>query len=176
MKMLASLLLMLCLYNVSTAQDDAEKPTLSKAEEFSSQSGTLIHIEFVEVGTVRLIKFRVLKIKDLITGKNTTALRMDYPYANDDQVTTLDSDEMDGFIKTIKAFQNDIFNTKPKNYTEITFRSRTGFEAGAYFSVDKEKWVGYFKIEDFIRSPTIFLTREHYAEVLEVLEKAKKMM
>lgn len=177
MKTLASILLMLCLYNGLAAQDDAEKPTLSKAEEFSRKSGTLIQKEFIKVGAVKTIKFQVLKIKDLIAGTKTTALRMEYPAGSYNLITEIDTDEMDGFIKSIKTFQDDIFNTKPSNYTEVVFKSRTGFRAGAHFEALREKWIGYFRIETFDRNPTnIYLTREDYVEILGILEKAKKMM
>lgn len=180
-KMYTSVLFVFFAFVLLYGQDTKEKQ-LSKTDEFSSRSGTLIEKQFIEVGKLKLIQFKVLKVRDIITGTSVSALRLEYEYkssfgsTSDTKMASLDADEIDGLVKSIKALQSNIFSSSPKNYTEVTFRSRTGFEAGAYYTVDKNKWSGYLQLERFDRNSFVFFTTEDYTEMLALIEKAKGMM
>jgi hypothetical protein len=63
-------------------------------------------------------------------------------YSSDEKIVILDPDEVERLIKSFDIIQNEIFITKPVNYTEVSFRSRVGFEAACYISTGKWKTTG----------------------------------
>lgn len=150
---------------------------LSQAELFSAQAGTLIERQFIEIGKVKGVEVKVLKYKDLNGGTEKSALRFEYDYrstyTSDTKIASLDVDEIDGLIKSIKNLQANVFTTNREVYTEVTFRSRTGFEAGAYYSPDKGKWSAYVQIEKYDRNSTVFLSTEDFITLLGLVESAK---
>lgn len=153
---------------------------LTQAEQFSSQAGTLIERQFLEVGKIKGIEVKVLKYKDLNSGTSKSALRFEYEYkssySTDTKITSLDADEIDGLIKSIKNLQTNVFTSTKDVYTEVTFKSRTGFEAGAYFSPDKSKWTAYLQIEKYDRNSLVFLSTEDFSTLLSLVEQAKAKM
>lgn len=160
------------------SQDSKEKAS-TQAEEFSAQSGTLMERAFVDIGTVKNLKVRVLKIKDLISSKEVNALRFEYETGGtygSTKIASLDSDEIDGLVKSIKALQNSVFTSTREVYTEVTFKSRSGFQAGAYFSVDKSKWTGFVQVDKFDSKSLVFITPEDFTKLLELVEMAQKKM
>ena len=153
---------------------------LTQAEQFSSQAGTLIERQFLEIGKVKSVEVKVLKYKDLNNGVSKTALRFEYPYkssiSSDTKISSLDADEIDGLIKSIKNLQSSVFTSTRDIYTEVTFKSRTGFEAGAFYSPDKSKWTAYLQIEKYDRNSLVFLAPEDFTTLLNLIEQAKIKM
>lgn len=175
-KILLSLFIMFSLTSFSQTKENQ----LTQAEQFSSQSGTLIEKQYLEIGKVKGIKVEIAKFKDLNSSIEKNALRFEYEYkssySTDTKIASLDSDEIDALIKSIKNLQNSVFTTTREIYTEITFKSRTGFEAGAFYGVDKAKWSAYVQIEKFDRNSTVFLSTEELISLLGLIEKAKAKM
>ena len=153
---------------------------LTQAEQFSSQAGTLIERQFIDIGNVKAVGVKVLKYKDLNTGTGKSALRFEFEYRNtystDTKIASLDADEIDGLIKSIKNLQSNVFPTTREIYTEVTFKSRTGFEAGAFYSPNKSKWSTYIQIEKFDRNSMVFLSIDDFATLLNLIEFAKAKM
>lgn len=149
------------------------KEKLTQAEEFGAQAGTLIEKQFIDIGKVKGVKVRVNIFKDLNSGISESALRFEYL---DTKIATLDTDEIDGLIKSIKNLLTNVFPTTREIYTEITYRSKSGFEAGAYYSIEKGKWITYLQIEGWDRGSMVFLTPEDFSTLLELLEQAKLKM
>lgn len=152
-----------------------KKEAMSNAELFSSQAGTLIEKEFIDVGNIGKIEIQILKITDMISGQSIRSLRIEKKvretYSTDTKIAHLDSDEIDGLIKSIKIIKESVFGTTAKNYTEITFKSRSGFEAGCFWS--KNDWSTYLKIEKYDRESMVWLNRDDFDQLLELLELAK---
>lgn len=176
--------LVLSLLAISTfgfAQTPATKEKqLSNAEVFSAKSGTLIEKQFLDIGKLKTVEVKILKLKDLNDGTAKSALRLEYEYSgrysSDTKVALLDSDELDGLIKSIKNLQTNVFPSKRDVYTEIIYRSRTGFEAGAFYSTDKAEWVTYMQLEKYDKDSMVFLTVEDFATLLSLVEQAKTKM
>ncbi|UPT65960.1 MAG: hypothetical protein M0D57_15835 [Sphingobacteriales bacterium JAD_PAG50586_3] len=156
-----------------------EKP-LSNAEQFSLKSGTLIEKQYIEIGKVKGIEVKVLKLKDLNDNTAKTALRFEYEYkssySTDTKIAVLDSDEIDGLIKSIKNLQANVFPTVKDVYTEVIYKSRTGFEAGAFYDKDRAKWVTYVQLEKYGSGSSVFLTVEDFTTLLDLVEQAKLKM
>ena len=153
---------------------------LTQAEQFSSQSGTLIERQFLDIGTVKGVEVKVLKYKDLNTGNGKSALRFEFKYkgsySSATKIASLDNDEIDGLVKSMKNLQTNVFPSTRDTYTEVTFRSRTGFEAGAYFSPDKSKWTAYAQLEKYDSDSMVFLTTDDFMTLLNLIEQAKLKM
>jgi hypothetical protein len=148
---------------------------LSNAEKFSAKAGALIQKEFLELGSVGDAKISVIYFTDLITNTKQSALKFEYEsagkYSSSTKAAVLDADEIDGLIKSIKIIQDKIFPTATANYTEVSFKSRGGFDAGCYWS--KGTWSTYLKLEKYDKDSYVFLNREDFTTLLGLLEQAK---
>jgi len=148
---------------------------LSNAEKFSEKSGSLIKKTFLDVGKIRGIEFQVIYFTDLLSESKTSALRIEKEisksYGTETKVAILDADEIDGLMKSIKLIQNNILQSKPENYTEVSYKSRSGFEAGCYSKA--EGWDAFIKIEKYDRDSYVFLKNEDLGSIYSFLELAK---
>lgn len=149
MKMVIKIIFILFVFNISFAQEKIN--VLSNAEIFSSQAGTLIEKEFLDIGRInKTTEIKILKITDMISGDSIKSLRITTDvtgsYSTETKIAQLDSDEIDGLIKSLIIIKENVFNTNASNYTEITFKSRSGFEAGCYWSKMNGKHI--FKLKN----------------------------
>ncbi len=179
MKKLTTLFLAILIACVTFGQETKEKQ-LSNADQFSAKAGTLIEKQFIDIGIVKGVEVKVLKLKDLNDGTMRTALRLEYEYkssyTSDTKIASLDSDEIDGLIKSINNLQANVFTSTRETYTEVTFKSRTGFEAGAYYDIDKGKWTAYIQLEKYDSKSSVFMNTEDFVTLLSLIEKAKSKM
>jgi len=159
---------------------DTKQAEVSNADLFSAQAGALIEKQFLTIGTVKGIEVNVLKITNLMTNTTTTALRFQYEvkgqYTSDTKIAVLDSDELDGLIKSIKTLQTVVLPSTKEVYTEVAFKSRTGFEAGAFFSLEKGKWTAYLQLKKFDSKSMVFITPEDLGQILALVESARQKM
>lgn len=159
-------------------QSTASPKEVSNAEKFSEKSGSLIQKEFIDIGSIKKCKVQITRFIDLINNQNTNAVRFEYrsigSYSNDDKIAILDSDEIDGLIKSLKIIQEKILPTQSQNYTEISFKSRSGFEAGCFSK--KENWDLYLKLERGDSNSYVFLSKEDLPNLLSLLETAKSKL
>lgn len=150
----------------------------SNAEIFSNQAGTLIQKEFEDVGSVKKCGIQIAKFADLISGRTSKAVRFEFnyssAYSSDTKLALLDVDEIDGLIKSLKLIQEKIFPTSPTNYTEVSFRSRSGFEAGCFSN--KGSWSTYLQLERYDKNSYVFMDKEHLGILLTLLEQAKEKL
>lgn len=148
---------------------------LSNAEKFSAKAGSLIQKEFIDIGTIKGAKIMVVQYTDLITATKQSALKFEYEsigkYTSDTKAAVLDADEIEGLIKSIKIIQDKIFPSTVTNYTEVSFKSRGGFEAGCFWS--KASWSTYLKLEKYDKDSYVFLNKEDFPALLALLEQAK---
>lgn len=164
------------------SEKKAPTPAQSKAEEFSEQAGSLIERQFVDVGQVKGLKVRMAKFTDMIKGSSFNALRFEFDYkstyasSSDTKIASLDPDEIDGLVKSLRALQTTVFPSTRESYTEVTFRSRTGFQAGAFFDTKKKSWTPYVQVEKFDNNSLVFLSLEDFPKLIELVEGAQAMM
>jgi hypothetical protein len=170
-------LLTLFIFTLNTSYNYAQtkEKELSNAEKFSIKAGALIQKEFVEIGSVKDAKISIIYFTDLITNTKQSALRFEYEsvgkYSTDTKSALLDADEIDGLIKSVKIMQEKIFPSLASNYTEVSFKSREGFDAGCYWS--KGNWSTYLKLEKYDKDSYVFLDKEDFQTLLKLLEQAK---
>ncbi|MDD4492365.1 MAG: hypothetical protein PHV09_07565 [Bacteroidales bacterium] len=162
------------------AQAQEKEKVLSQADQFSSMSGTLIQKEFIEIGKIRALDVKVLKIKDLNSGTKMSALRFEYTspgaYSSNTHLATLDTDEIEGLIKTITNIQTNVINTTSPNYTEYIYRSKTGLEFGAFCSKSESNWVPFIKLDKYSNNSLYPLKIEDITKLLELIKKAQEVL
>jgi hypothetical protein len=172
-KHISVLWLLLIIATTSFAQ--TKEKELSNAERFSAKAGALIQKEFLEIGSVKDVKISVLYFTDLVTNNKQSALKFEYEsvgkYSTSTKSAILDTDEVDGLIKSIKIIQDKIFPTTASNYTEVSFKSRGGFEAGCFWS--KATWSTYLKLEKYDKDSYVFLSKKDFPVLLGLIEQAK---
>jgi hypothetical protein len=151
---------------------------LSNADKFSAKAGALIQKEYLDVGTVNKAKIKVIHYKDLISSETASAVRLQYEipssYSTDIKIASLDADEIDGLIKSIKLMQEKVFVSTPTNYTEFTYKSRGNFEAGCYWK--KGDWEAYLKLDKFDGLSYVLLKKDDFPTLVNLLEKAQTML
>jgi hypothetical protein len=178
MKKLVIIFIAILAVNLSYGQTDTKDKELSNAEKFSSKAGTLIQKEFLDVGTIKKAEIKVIYYTDLISSETVSSVRFEYEvassYSTDTKIASLDADEIDGLLKSIKMMQDKVFTSTPTNYTEVTYKSRGGFEAGCYWS--KGDWSTYLKLEKYDGKSYVFLKKDDFPELLNLLEKAKTLI
>ena len=168
---------------IATLSARAQQPKLkeqetSNAEKFSERSGLLIQKEFIEVGVLKKCELKVIHYTDLMSTQQTSGLKFEYEYkssyTSDTKAAVLDADEIEGLIKSIKLIQEKIYPSTPPNYTEVSFRSRSGFEAGCFSG--KGSWSAYMKLEKFDSNSFVFMDKEDLIKLLTLLEQAKTLL
>ncbi|MBE2188821.1 MAG: hypothetical protein IAE98_05080, partial [Candidatus Kapabacteria bacterium] len=136
--------------------------------------------QFSTVGRFGGITVKVLKLKDLNDNLSISALRFEYDYSSkystDTKIATLDNDEVEGLVKSIKNLQSNVFTSTRETYTEVTFTSRNDFQAGAYFSTDKQNWVSYIKLSKYDSNSIVFIQQKDLETLLGIIEIAKLKM
>jgi hypothetical protein len=152
------------------------KTSISKTDEFSSKTGRIIKKEFADVDTYKGCEFKILTITDLVSNEKIIALRIEKEvtgsYSSSTKIAVLDADEIDGLLKALQVIKDNM-TTTPTVYTEIIFNSRGGFEAGAFYDVDKAKWSVYIKLEEHDNDSYVFMKSEDMDPLIAVIEKAK---
>lgn len=176
-KILISIIACLTLTTIYSQQEKKEKE-LSNAELFSNRSGTLIQKTFTDVGDVNKCKVQTAVFTDLIDGKTTKAVRFEYEsnetYSSS-KIALLDTDEIEALLKSIKIIQDKILATNPpESYTEVNFRSRSGFQAGCFNS--RNKWTTFMQLERYDNKSILFMNQEGLAKLQTILEEIKSKM
>jgi hypothetical protein len=175
MKMITKSILVIFLLGATITFAQTKEQELSNAEKFSIKAGALIQKEFEEIGSVKGAKISIVFYTDLISNTKQSALKFEYvnvdKYSSDTKSAVLDVDEVDGLIKSIKIIQERILPTIVTNYTEVSFKSRGGFDAGCFWS--KESWSTYLKLEKYDGDSYVFLGQDDFPTLLELLEYAK---
>ena len=114
----------------------------------------------------------------MILGVSQSAVRFEYEvassYSSDTKIAVIDADELEGLLKSIKIMMDSVVNTFPQIYTEVSFKSRGGFEAGCFYS--KEKWSTYLKLEKYDSKSYVWLSKDDLVALNSILNKAKLLL
>ncbi len=174
-RIILTLILFISCFSTLAQQPKIKEQETSNAEKFSERSGSLIQKEFIDIGNIKKCELKVIQYTDLVSAQKTSALKFEYEYkgsySSGTKAAVLDADEIDGLIKSIKIIQGKILPSTPANYTEVSFRSRSGFEAGCYSA--KNNWSAYMKLERFDSNSYVFIDKEDLTKLLSLLEQAK---
>ena len=179
MKFYLFIISIICICNIGLGQNKVEKG-LSRAEQFYSTKGILIEKEFHNVGAVKEIDIQIIKLKNLKEKDSLSYVRLIFGYQTDfklkDKPGIIDSDELAGIIESMAYICKNILPSKRDNVTEVTFKTRTGIETGAYFEKATLKWVCFIKLIESDRNSQVLLSSEDFFLLLTYLRKCKEII
>ena len=170
--------LMISIVGINGFTQQTNEKELSNAEKFSAKSGTLIQKVFNTIGTFKKCEIQVIEYTDLISNTKQKALKISFDvvstYSTDTKTAVLDTDEIDGLMKSIKLMQEKVMLTVPTLYTEVSFKSRGGFEAGCF--VSKEDWSSYLKLVKNDGKSYVWIEKDDLTTFYDLLSQAKLKM
>ncbi len=142
------------------------------ADVFANQTGTLIKQEYNDLVEINKCKISLVHLTNLKDNKDMHTLRFEFVMCN--VIANLDEDEIDDMLKYLNDIKNTHIKTKPKKYTELMFKSRSGFEFGCYFEDDK--WKFYMRtetLEKCIVPIDIKMDKSEFFILVSAIEQAK---
>jgi hypothetical protein len=156
--------------------DDSPK---SKLEAFSEKAGSLIKKEFITVGRVNnRFAIQILKLTDILNNTTVVGLRFEGEGTNtysSTKVAFLDSDEVDGLIKSLTYINTSVLNTAPPDVdVEYNFHARSGFSSGVFNY--HNKWMGYMKLVNYDSDSQFTFSVEDFHKALDLVVLAKSKL
>jgi hypothetical protein len=148
-----------------------EKESKTQFEAFGEKTGTIFEKTIENIGQTGSISVRVMKLKNLITNDKISALSINYSF-QDDKLSILDTDEIDGLIKSLTIMKS-IVSTPKVVETEVSFKSRSGFEIGAKFETEKNNWVFNFIIYSRMHRYSYTLKPDEFMAFCAYIDAAK---
>ena len=178
--------LLLCFLCISVAlssfaqaqEKDAIPESKSKAVEFLKADGTFIVKEFYDLQKIKGIECQVLIMTNVVTGAKIGCLRLETQYrsqySSDSYIGTLDSDELDACIQSLRYIKDTLLPSTPEVYTEAEYKTNDGVKFGAYFS--KNKWTAFVYTKGYTSRSACFLDVENIDSFITVMEQAKALI
>jgi hypothetical protein len=130
-----------------------------------------------EIGKVGSTTVKTAVITNLLTSDKSKGIRIEKPSTKQygsDAIAFIDEDEIDGLLKSIQLIKEEIAPVVPSDYTEVSFKSRSGFEAGCF--VSKEKWSYYLKIDKYNSDSYHFLKDGDLDKFESLIKEAKSKL
>ena len=165
-----------CLAQQNNTEGEKSK---SKSVEFMNQSGTLIRKDFYEIHKDEYgVTCQVLILTNILNNKKSGCLRLETRYyssiGTDTYIGTLDSDEIDAAIKSLKYISETLVPTTPETYTEVEYSTRDNMEIGAFIS--NGTWQVYVQTKSYTSHSLSTIKVDKITEFISYLEKAKKLI
>ncbi|MFZ4400314.1 MAG: hypothetical protein ACOYO1_09785 [Bacteroidales bacterium] len=161
------------IFFISNAQ--TKEDIQSKAEEFAEKSGTLIQKEYIDIGSLKKCTIQLVHFTDLNSNSHLSAIKFEYEISTgsitDSKPSYIDIDEIDNLMKSIKIMQEKVNSYKPKNYTELYFHCRSGFESGCI--TENDNWKIYLILKKLDGERYVWITIADLALLYTYLEQAK---
>lgn len=154
-----------------TAQSNEEK---SKLETITLKTGALLKKEFIDAGTAGRVSVSILKITDFSTSTTTSGIKLEATvaksYGTDTKSCFLDADEIDGLIKSGNHLLTNL-SDQSENYTEYIFKSRDGFQAGAFQS--KKEWKYFIQLDKYDSNSNVYMSKDDFKKMIDLIIAAK---
>ena len=162
---------------ISFAEEAKEEASKSSSVEFMRQDGALLLKEFYPEVNIGGVKFQVLVITDVVSGKKMGCLRLETKYVSqytsDSYIATLDYEELSACIQSLNYIQSTLSATTPSHYQECEYRSRDRAVIGAYFSDRKSKWEVYVQTKSYTTRSMKVINMNDLPTVISTLESAQ---
>lgn len=184
--LLLVLSIMLCISGF--AQETKENDSKSKTIEFLKKDGALLKKEFFDIGNIVygkssvIVKFQNIVVTNVISKSKIGALRLETEYTSsigtDTYIGTLDSDELEACIQSVKYLKDNVINQQASTYTECEYKSRDGVLIGAYSNLKnlEKPWVLYVQTKSYTSRSMRTLSLDKIDELISLLEKAQAQL
>lgn len=184
--LLLALSMVLCISGF--AQETKGNDSKSKTVEFLKKDGALLKKEFFDIGNISYgkssisVKFQNILITDVVSKSKVGALRLETEYTSsigtDTYIGTLDSDELEACIQSVKYLRDNVINQQATTYTECEYRSRDGVLIGAYSNLrnPEKPWILYVQTKSYTSRSMETLSLDKIDELISLLEKAQAQL
>lgn len=166
---------------VSFAQQKEEE-SASTTLQFMKSSGSFLVKEFYDLAVIKGVTCKVLIITDVVSNKRIGCMRLETEYPSsygsspDTYIGTLDADELDACIRSLKYLKDNILSKDAETYTEAQYTSRDKVEIGAFFNETRKKWSAYVQTKSYTPRSMAFFEAEHLDALAVEMQKAKDMI
>ena len=165
-----TLVLLLVACPISLAKGTEESNTFDAV---LLQKGTLIVQENLYFDTIKTtwrdIKMQTVTLINVATGSKLYALRLEHKADRSTSIVSIDIDEIDGVITTLKYIKAHI--NELEDYSEIRYKTNSGLIVGAYYSSNKKQIFFEFKATD-----TEFIEIGEIDSLISKFEAAKQKL
>lgn len=166
----------------SFAQESNEHESKSNTVLFQERGNSLIERTFYNIGAIPGLEFQCVTIKNVQDGEMVGALRVITHYYNnalkdtEEFIGTIDSDEMDAFIKALE-YMNEIATTKEATdiITEYEFRSRDKVRF-CLFTTRRKTWEIVADPLPYRRHSSWYMKVSKLPDIIEMAKKAKAQL
>lgn len=172
---LFALLILLFISSVVFAQKDSLAKSL--IEDLSNKSGTLFRKEYSPLKKISNIELNILTVTDLLHPENppSKGIRFEYHGTYNEYIAFIDSDELDALIASLEYMIPIVIeDTLPHNYTELIYKSRSGFNVGCFYT--KGEWQPFSKIVSYSDKSFVPLEKTSFGQLYETLKYAKQLV
>jgi hypothetical protein len=154
---------------LSVAQPRVDSVWQSRFDRFIDSPHTAIRTEQIDHGHVGDCYVQIVRATDLISGKLLTGLHFadKAGYA-----VNLDADEVASLLAALNLVNSKIINVPPVNHAMVTFKSRSGFEAGCYTS-GKGEWLIFMELKRNDDNSITQMKKEDLTVFIQILEEVK---
>jgi hypothetical protein len=177
MKIIKLLPILAALAINAIAQDQQTTKETSNAAILASKSGSLLEIQYIEIGNIDEVDVRVMKITDHTSGTSLSALRFEYQFAEQvltqTKIAIVDADEVVPLFKAIKQLQTKVTTSEKLAFTEIKFKSRAGFVVGCSYNPEKSVWTAYLQLNSNDSKSTVTIPLDELSVLQSLVEQAQ---
>ena len=149
----------------------------SNADMLSTAPGVVIQKVYINIGKIRNLSILTEHITDLTHGKKLSALDLEYAYNGANSATfavLLDPGEVDSLVAFLQNLQQNISKAgAPAYYTEYSFITKSGFEAGCYWD---NAWKIYVKINYKNGNSDFELNKDEFMAFISFVKQARTKM
>ncbi len=83
---------------------------------------------------------------------------------------------LDALLSAILIIQTKVFLDTLDNYTEVIFKSRSGFEAGCYNDIKKKTWQTFIQVVSYSDKSTVFMEPTDFLKLGGYIQTVISMM
>lgn len=166
----------LSLLGASAQQAKDKDAATSNADKFLLKTGVLFQKNITTLGKFKATSIDVIEIINLSDKSKVKSLRLKKDPIGEyesDHVGVIDNDEVEGLIKSLELIKSNVIAITPDVYTEVSYKSRGGFEAGGYYSDTDKAWHYYLKMSKYDEKSYQFFKSNELEELLTFLNSAK---
>jgi len=152
----------------------AQDKKACKADVMESKPGVVIQKEYFRITTFRGLAIAVEYITDLTSNQKLSALDFEFTTGGDNSETVstlLDPDEVDALLAFFQNMQDNISKSAaPKNYTEYSYITKSGLQAGCYWN---NGWKTYLKVDNENSKTDVELGKDDMPVFISFIRQAK---
>jgi len=172
------LLLFIIILIISINAYSQGKSEMSNADIFLSQNGYLFEKQFIEIGKFKKVEVNDIIVKSINGDDNINSIRLSFDgvskySAKKTYYASIDEDEIDDIIIVLDYISKRLNEPFPQKYTELIYKSRSGFSIFAYTKKRMENWQIGLQLDQYEEYSLIYFLEPEIKEFKEIILKAQ---